>query len=250
MASRRFAGRSVVVTGGGAGIGRAIVDAFLAEGASVASLDVAAPASSAAPSALQPLQVDVADEAAVARAFDAVVARSGGVDILVNNAAAFVYGSVESASGADFDRSFAVNLKGAVHCLKSALPLMRARGGGAVVNVSSISAFVGQSSFAPYAISKAAISQLTRNAAADVGKDNIRVNCVCPGPVLTDGTARHAASVGKTVAEVTDELTAHLILKRMGRVQEVASAVLFLASDEASFITGTSLMVDGGYCVQ
>lgn len=250
MASRRFAGRSVVVTGGGAGIGRAIVDAFLAEGASVASLDVAAPAPAPAPSALQPLEVDISDAAAVARAFDAVVARSGGVDILVNNAAAFVYGSVESASGADWDRCYAVNVKGAAHCLKSALPLMRARGGGAVVNISSISAFVGQESFAPYAVSKAAISQLTRNVAADVGKDNIRVNVVCPGPVLTDGTARHAASVGKTIQEVTDELTAHLILKRMGRVQEVASAVLFLASDEASFITGSSLMVDGGYCVQ
>ena len=244
------------MTGGAAGIGAAIVDAFLAEGASVASLDVAAAAAGAAAGAgrpragLQALRCDVSDEAAVAAALAEVAAVAGGVDIVVNNAAAFIYGSVESASAADWDRCLAVNVKGAVLVSRAALPLMRARGGGAVVNISSISAYVGQADFAPYAVSKGALLQLTRNMAADAGKHGIRVNAVCPGPILTDGTARHAASQNKTVAEVTDELTSHLILKRMGRPEEVAAAVLFLASDAASFITGSSLMVDGGYCVQ
>ena len=250
MSARRFAGRSVVVTGGSAGIGRAIVQAFLAEGASVASLDVAAPAADAAsPAGLQSLICDVADEASVAAAFSSVSAASGGVDVVVNCAAVFIYGTAETASAADWDRCMAVNVKGAALVLRAALPSMRARGGGAVVNVSSISAFVGQEAFAPYAASKAALLQLTRNAAADGGKAGIRVNCVCPGPILTEGTARHAASVGKSIEAVQKELTNHLVLKRMGRPDEVAKAVLFLASDDASFITGSHLMVDGGYCI-
>ena len=136
----------------------------------------------------------------------------------------------------------AVNVKGAVHCLKSALPLMRARGSGAVVNISSISAFVGQEAFAPYAVSKAAVSQLTRNVAADVGKDGIRVNAVCPGFM----ESRTSVVVGPAVVKM-DDLVARHPIGRLGKPVDIAKAIAFLASDDAAFITGHSLVVDGGY---
>ena len=251
MASRRFAGRSVIVTGGSAGIGAAIVDAFLAEGASVSSLDIAPPPAGApARAGLRHAAVDVSDEAAVEAAVAAAAAAQDGLDVLVNCAATFVYGTVEAASAAAWRRSLDTNVLGAAFLCRAALPHLRARGGGgAIVNISSISAFTGQTEFVPYAVSKAAILQLTRNVAADCGAHGIRVNSVSSGPILTEGTARHAAGLGRTLDEVKAELTSHLVLKRMGTPAEVAKAVLFLASDDASFITGTNLMVDGGYCI-
>jgi NAD(P)-dependent dehydrogenase (short-subunit alcohol dehydrogenase family) len=252
----RFAGKTAIVTGGAGGIGRAIVEALLAEGASVGVFDRdCGGASCAAWAAALPagtplllLSVDVGDEAAVGAATAAVAARFGGsVHVLVNNAAAFVYGTVESVDAEGWARVLNTNIVGYANTQKHAIPLMRGAGGGAVVNISSISAFIAQADFLPYSVTKAAVLQMTRNVAMDVGKDNIRVNCVCPGPILTEATGRHAAGVGKSVEEVVAELSAHQILKRMGRASEVARAVLFLASDEASFCTGSHLMVDGGY---
>ena len=244
---RRFDGKVVVVTGGAAGIGRAIAAAFGDEGARVAVLDVAAPPAGALPPRGIFLHCDVSDESAVQRVMGAVVAELGGIDVLVNNAAAFRYGAVDSATSGDWDVVLSVNVKGVAFCAKHALPAIRARGGGAIVNISSISAFCGQEAFVPYSTTKAAVLQMTRCMAADEGRHGVRVNAVCPGPILTDATAKHAAGLGKTVEQVVEELTGHLVLKRMGRGDEVAKAVLFLASDDASFTTGSHVMVDGGY---
>lgn len=258
MAGARFTDRSVLVTGAAGGIGRSIAEAFAREGGRVAALDIDVARTAAWTAAWseadgpRPLAVavDVADEASAAAAVATAAAAHGGVDVLVNCAAAFVYGTVESASGADWDRVLGVNVKGAVFMAKAALPLMRSGGRPshcAVVNISSISGFCGQADFAPYATSKGAIVQLTRNMAADAAPAGIRVNAVCPGPILTDATATHAAGLGRSVESIVHELTSHLLLKRMGSGAEVARAVLFMASDDASFTTGTSLMVDGGY---
>jgi NAD(P)-dependent dehydrogenase (short-subunit alcohol dehydrogenase family) len=261
---RRFAGKSVIVTGSAMGIGQGIAEAFLEEGANVAVVDretaaadawVGEWASSHADWSNRAVVVpcDISKEEDVAKAVSTAAATFGGLDVLVNNAAAFVYGTVETVTESDWDRVLSVNVKGAAFATKHALPLMRERiaktgaPGPNVVNISSISAFTAQEHFLPYSTTKAAILQMTRNIAIDVGKDGIRVNAVCPGPILTEATTRHAKGVGKTLEEVVADLTGHLILKRMGRVSEVASAVLFLASDDASFTTGNFLMVDGGY---
>jgi NAD(P)-dependent dehydrogenase (short-subunit alcohol dehydrogenase family) len=243
---RRFEGKRVLVTGGAAGIGAAIVGAFVAEGGAVAVFDRSAP-KEPIPGVVY-LEVDVADEAAVrAGVSRAAQALGGDISVLVNNAAIFVYGAVDEASSADWDRALGVNVKGYAHTMSAVLPGMKAAGGGAVVNISSVSAFIAQERFVPYSVTKAAVLQMTRNVAMDVGAFNIRVNAVCPGPILTDATAKHAAGQGKTVEAVVAELTGHLVIKRMGSGSEVAKAVLFLASEDASFTTGSSLMVDGGF---
>lgn len=253
----RFAGKSVLVTGGGNGIGTAIVEAFLDEGAMVTLADVDLAGARAASEAIvargkrTPYVAvgDVSSEADVKRMVEATVREHGRLDVLVNNAAVFVYGEVTDVTESDLDRSLGVNVKGYAFTMKHAIPAMKEVGGGAIVNLSSISAFCAQPGFVPYSITKAAVLQMTRNVAMDSAKHNIRVNAVCPGPILTEATLRHATSQGKTLEELLKEFDGHMLLKRMGQPSEVASAVTFLASSEASFITGASLMVDGGYII-
>jgi meso-butanediol dehydrogenase/(S,S)-butanediol dehydrogenase/diacetyl reductase len=246
----RFVGRSVIVTGGAAGIGEAIVRRFLAEGARVCSVDSAPqPAPPAALAArLLPLRADVSDaaavEAAVARA---CAAHGGGVDVLVNNAAAFHFADVVDATEAQWRACLDVNVRGYANTMRACVLRMRARGRGAVVNVSSMSALIAQEKFVPYSTSKAAQAHMTRLVALDEGRHGIRVNAVLPGPIFTEGTRRHAKGVGLPLERVVADMVGGLAIKRMGSVDEVASAVLFLASDDASFTTGSSLQVDGGY---
>lgn len=182
--------------------------------------------------------------AAMARA--AQLAGGTGPTVLVNNHAAFVFKRVEAATGADWDHVLGVNVKGYANTIASVLPFMKAAGGGSIVNVSSVSAWFLQGGFVPYSTSKAAQLHLTRLVAFDEGAHNIRVNAVAPGFIFTEGTRKHAAGVGQSVEAVCSEMAAQTILKRMGQPAEVAAAVAFLASEEASFITGTTLTVDGG----
>src|SRR5690606_17612449 len=170
----------------------------------------------------------------------------GGVDVLVNNAAVFVLKGVE-ASPEDWQRSLSVNVVGTALCTRYAAEEMKKRGGGAIVNLSSISGFVAQPHFLTYSATKAAILQMTRNTALDLAPFNIRVNAVCPGTILTQASYKHMERVGQSFEEWNAEQSASQLLGRVGQPREVAYPVVFLASDEASFITGTHLMVDGGY---
>lgn len=253
----QLANKIALITGASSGIGRETAKLFAAEGAKVAIADIDAVGGQtlveeikAAGGIAQFYQVDVSVESEVQDWVTAIGNQWGGLDILVANAAVLVTGTVEQSTSADWDLAFAVNVKGYAFCAKYAAPQMRKHGGGAIVNLASVSSFIAQPAFAPYNTTKGAIVQLTRCLAYDLAPDNIRVNCVCPGPIDTPAVQHFAESHGLTKEDVIQQLAPLTLLKRMGQPQEVANAILFLASDKASYITGTSLMVDAGYTAQ
>jgi NAD(P)-dependent dehydrogenase (short-subunit alcohol dehydrogenase family) len=249
--SGRLAGKAAAITGGANGIGEATARRFAAEGAAVLIIDRDARGEALAQelrssgAAAVFAHADLRREEQVAAAFALATRQWGGVDILVNDAAAFVLKGLE-ATPEDWALSLGVNVVGTALCSRYAAAQMRTRGGGAIVNLGSISSFVAQPQFITYSATKAAIVQMTRNMAMDLAP-LIRVNCVCPGTIRTVASDRHRATTGQSEEDwVTEQAALHL-LGRYGRPEEVANAILFLASDEASFITGTALMVDGGY---
>ena len=253
----RLEGKTAIVTGGASGIGRAICEVFAAEGARVAIADIDAEGGeetrrriAAAGGSAMFIETDVASEADAKRMTDAVFAAHGGVDILVNDAAAFVFGEVQDVSAADWQRAFSVNVVGQANCVKHALPHMKAAGRGAIVNIASISGIVAQPAFVPYNASKGAVIQLTRCLALDLAPHSIRVNCVCPGAVLTPATERHRRFVGADREEFLADAAAGNFQNRLADPREIAYGALFLASDEASFVTGASLVMDGGLTAQ
>ena len=192
------------------------------------------------------VHADIARPADAASLATAAEISFGRLDILVNNAATFVLKGIE-ATPEDWQRSLDVNVIGTSMVTQAAVQLMRRGGGGAIVNLASISSFVAQPQFVTYSANKAAILQMTRNLALDLAPDGIRVNCVCPGTILTRASRDHMERVGLSLDDfIAAEAPKHL-LNRIGSPREVAQAILFLASDDASFITGTHLMVDGGY---
>ncbi|MBH8565398.1 SDR family oxidoreductase [Nostoc sp. CENA67] len=246
-----------LITGASSGIGRETAKLFAEQGAKVAMADVDAVggqtliAQIKADSGIAEFyQVDVSIETEVQDLVAAVVNQWGGLDILVANAAVLVTGTVEEVTESDWDRVFAVNVKGYAFCAKYAAVQMRKRGGGAIINLASVSSFIAQPAFVPYNTTKGAILQLTRCLAYDLASDNIRVNCVCPGPIDTPAVEYFADFQGLAKKDVLEQLASLTLLKRTGEPREVANAILFLASDKASFITGTPLMVDGGYTAQ
>lgn len=249
----RLEGKVAIVTGGAAGIGQATAILFAEEGAKVVVADVDEAAGAATVARIQAqggqaafVRTDISQEIDARRACDEAVKTFGRLNILVNNAAVFVLKGLE-ASVDDWQRSLGVNVVGTALMSKYAAEAMKKAGGGAMVNLGSISSFVAQPSFVTYSATKAALVQMTRNLAMDLAPFNIRVNCVCPGTILTRASEEHMARVGMTKEEfIAAESPKHL-LNRVGDPREVAYPILFLASDEASFITGTHLMVDGGY---
>ncbi|WP_410614142.1 glucose 1-dehydrogenase [Amycolatopsis sp. lyj-109] len=244
----RFAGKVVLVTGGGSGIGRATAGAFAGEGATVvvagrderrltaAVAEIGGDASA--------VTVDVTDSADVARMVETVVARHGGLDVAFNNAG--ILGSPAAAADLgedDFGAVLGTNVTGTWLCLKHEVTHMRAHGGGAIVNMASnIGAHGRLPNMAAYAASKAAVSALTRTAARDHIADGVRINAVSPGATDTDMSRRP----GETDADRAARLKNAIPLGRVGATAEVAAAVLWLASDEAAFTVGHDLVVDGG----
>jgi NAD(P)-dependent dehydrogenase (short-subunit alcohol dehydrogenase family) len=248
----RLKDKAAIITGAGAGIGQATALLFAEEGAKVAIADVDCESGEKTARAIKGrggeaifLEADVAKEEDAKRICDETVRQFGGIDILVNNAAVFILKGLE-ATYEDWQRSLSVNLIGTALCSKYAAEQMRKQGRGAIVNLGSISSFIAQPGFITYSATKAAIVQMTRNMALDLAPE-IRVNCVCPGTILTSASYRHIEKAGITLEQFKSEEGAKHLLNRIGEPREVAYAILFLASDEASFITGTHLMVDGGY---
>ncbi len=249
----RFSGRVVLVTGGTSGIGLATARAFLEEGARVAIVGRRVDRGRAALRALRRVseevrfhRADVARAADVRRAVKATVAAFGGIDVLFNNAGVYLQKPVEATTEREWDRQIAVNLKGYFLMAREVVPAMRRRGGGAIINNCSISAHVGIAGEGAYAASKAGALLLTKVLAVELAPDGVRVNSVSPGVVRTEMYDEWLEGQAKPHAAERAEISRHP-LGRLGTPEDVARAVLFLASDDAAFITGTDLPVDGGY---
>lgn len=243
-------GKVAIVTGGASGIGAATAQEFAAAGVQVAIFDINVEAGHQAVATLQSeggvarfFQVDVADREACQRAVEALADEWGRLDFLVNNAVSFIAKGLD-ATTADWERSLGVNVRGYANMVQACHQPMRRTGGGAIVNLASISGHIAQPDRWTYNASKGAILALTRCQALDLSADNIRVNSVSPGWIWTPEVAKAA---GGDRARWEPVWGRYHMLRRLGEAREVARAILFLCSDDASFITATELRVDGGY---
>jgi NAD(P)-dependent dehydrogenase (short-subunit alcohol dehydrogenase family) len=242
----RFEGKVVVVTGGASGIGAAASERFAAEGARVIVVDLDERGGLAHQEAQRGIghdvefrRVSVAEEGEVVALFEHIADVYGRLDVLFNNAGIAKESFVATTELADWHRVLSVNLDGMFLMAKSAVPLMVATGGGAIVNTSSICGHIGIAGAASYNVSKHGIEGLTKTLALEHAQEKVRANTVCPGYVNTP--------MGRADVEADPTIPSQHPLGRVAEPHEIAAAVAFLASDEASFITGTSLLVDGGY---
>ena len=240
----RMQRKVALITGGGAGIGAATARLFQAEGAQVVVVD-----QDPAQQDFLTIVADVADEAAAARAVGRTLEAYGRLDVLVNNAAMRSYSAVADATPVEWQAVLAVNLAGAANYCRAALPALRASGRGSIVNVSSCYAVAGRGGMGLYDATKAALLSLTRTLACEEAAHGIRANAVCPGSTLTDFHVGRAKAAGKSVEVLKTERQTNSLLGRWASPEEIAWPIVWLASDEASFITGATLMVDGGLSI-
>jgi NAD(P)-dependent dehydrogenase (short-subunit alcohol dehydrogenase family) len=250
--TKQFEGKVVLVTGGAQGIGRATAIRFAEAGASVAVCDVQEDEGRETVSRIEAaggralfVRCDVTSAADCQAAVSRAVEAFGGIDVLINNAGITRRADVVRTTEEEWDAVMAVNVKSMFLMSKYAVPQLIERGGGAIVNTASGWGIVGGANAVSYCASKGAVVLLTKAMACDHGKDNIRVNCVCPGDTDTPMLRNEARQLGLQEEALVEE-GRNRPLGRVGRPEEVADAVLYLASDTASFVTGTSLVVDGG----
>ena len=255
MSQARLGGKTALITGGGAGIGAATAKCFAQEGASVLLVDANVQAlqrtceavCQAVPQArVACITADVSDADAALAAVQSAVTQFGGLDILVNNAAMRNYSAAAAVTPAEWQAMVSVNLVGMSNYCQAALPYMRASGEGSIVNVSSCYAVTGRKGMALYDATKAAQLAYTRTLAFEEAVHGVRANAVCPGSTLTDFHVGRAQQTGKSVDQLKTERKDTSLIGRWASPEEIAWPILWLASREASFITGTTLMVDGG----
>ncbi len=266
----RLAGKVALITGGGAGIGAATARLFVAEGARVMLVDADAESLAHTLAAINGDDLwradnelsarsiadhgqaaagrvaDVADADAAAAAVQQALQHFGRLDVLVNNAAMRNYAPLALATADEWQAVLNVNLLGAANYCRAALPLLRAAGHGSIVNVSSCYALTGRQGMGLYDATKAALLALTRTLAHEEAAHGIRANAVCPGATLTDFHLQRAAAAGHSIDQLKTQRDASSLLGRWAAPEEIARPILWLASDEGSYITGTTLMVDGG----
>ena len=253
--TERLSGKKAIITGGAGGIGNATGNLFSAEGAQVVLMDLDKKTLISSKDKIvkhnanvkvSSITTDVSNEKDVTEAMKLAVDEMGGIDILVNNAGIRKFNYLTEATQASWQDILSVNLLGTSFCAKAAMPYLRKSGNGAIVNVSSVYGVIGRKNMGQYDATKAAINSMTRTFAHEEAKHGIRVNSICPGGTLTPfHLARFAAEGMKQKA--IDALQADItLMRRWASVDEIAYPILWLASDEASFITGTVLMVDGG----
>lgn len=251
----RLAGKSAIVTGGAVGIGRACVQRMAEEGAKVAIFDVLGAEGRALASELTDSgheagfwSVDVSDGTALKSAIDAAAARFGGLQVMVNNAG--ISGSpkpTDQVSEAEWDRVQAVNVKGVFFGTKYAIPHLRAAGKGSIINLSSIAGLVGIGGTAPYHASKGAVRLMTKNDAITYAPEKIRVNSIHPAYIWTPMVENHLRATAPDLEAAKAAAGAAHPIGTMGEPDDIAWAVVWLASDEAKFVTGAEIVIDGGY---
>ncbi len=244
-------GKIAAITGGGSGIGRAVAKVFSKQGATVHIIDVSEENAQQVLSEIESggrrasaYACDVSNQQQVNEVFQKI----GGINILVNNAGIAHVGNAENTTEEDFERVYRVNVKGVYNCLHAVVPMMKANGGGVIVNLSSIAALVGLSDRFAYSMSKGAVHAMSLSVAKDYLHANIRSNTISPARVHTpfvDGFI--AKNYPGKEQEMFEKLSKSQPIGRMGNVEEIANLILYLSSDEASFITGNDYSIDGGF---
>jgi NAD(P)-dependent dehydrogenase (short-subunit alcohol dehydrogenase family) len=250
--SMRLKGKVAIITGGGSGIGRATAELFAREGAKVVVADYRTDTGQEAVQAIKDaggealfVKVDVSDSAQVQHMVETALDAYGGVDILFNNAGVLLFGTVVDTEEEAWNRLMSINLNGAYLCSKAVIPHMIERGGGSIINTSSSTgAHDVNANIAAYVTSKGGVTLLTKAMAVDHAKDKVRVNAIAPGPTDTPMLRDNLSP------DELEAFAATFPMGRLGQPKELAYAVLFLASDEASFVTGAVLAVDGGQTAQ
>jgi len=247
-------GKVAVVTGGGSGIGAAICECFAAAGAGVYVMDRDAAGGAATVERVRSrggvaefVGGDVSQESSCAEAARRVLDANGGrCDVLVNNAGIGHVGTILTTGGEDLDRLYAVNVKGVFHMTRAFLPAMIGRRRGSVVNMASIGGIVGVRDRLAYTATKFAVVGITKSSALDYAETKVRFNCICPGRVETPWVAARIKEYPDP-KKAYEEMAATQAQKRMGRPEEIAAAALYLAADESEFVTGSALIIDGGF---
>lgn len=250
-----YKNKTVAITGGGSGIGRAMAETFAEMGATVGILDRNEPTGMETARAIDEkggsayyYHCDITNYTEVEASLASLHAASGGMDVLINNAGIGFVGNIEATTEADLDRLYNVNVKGTFNCIKAAIPFFKEQGSGVIINMASIASSVGISDRFAYSMSKGAVLTMTFSVARDYLDFNIRCNCISPARIHTSFVDNFISkNYPGHEEEMFETLSKSQPIGRMGTPQEVANLALYLCSDEASFITGTNFPIDGGF---